>query len=142
MKKKAIIVSGYFNPLHKGHIELFHNAKKYGDHLIVIVNNDYQRVLKGSKEFMPESERLLIINELLVTDTVILSIDTDSTVIKTIEKIHAEYSDSMNLVFGNGGDQNNESIPEASVCIKLGIELIEGLGDKIQSSSWLLNKKK
>ena len=142
MKKKAIIVSGYFNPLHKGHIELFHNAKQHGDHLIVIVNNDDQRVLKGSKEFMPESERLLIINELQVTDTAILSIDTDSTVIKTIEKIHAEYSDSMNLVFGNGGDQNNESIPEASVCIKLGIELIEGLGDKIQSSSWLLNKKK
>jgi len=142
MKKKAIIVSGYFNPLHKGHIELFHNAKQHGDHLIVIVNNDDQRVLKGSKEFMPESERLLIINELQVTDTAILSIDTDSTVIKTIEKIHAEYSDSMNLVFGNGGDQNNESIPEASVCIKLGIELIEGLGDKIQSSSWLLNKNK
>ena len=90
---------------------------------------------------MAESERLLIINELQVTDTVILSIDTDSTVNKTIEKIHTQYSDSMNLVFGNGGDQNNESIPEASVCIKLGIELIENLGDKIQSSSWLLNKK-
>ena len=43
MKDKAIIVSGYFNPLHKGHIEYFHNAKQYAEYLIVIVNNDYQR---------------------------------------------------------------------------------------------------
>ena len=71
MKKKAIIVSGYFNPLHKGHIELFHNAKQFGEYLIIIVNNDYQRVLKGSKEFMSENERLLIINELRITDTAI-----------------------------------------------------------------------
>ena len=59
MKKKAIIVSGYFNPLHKGHIELFHTAKSKGDELFVIVNNDYQRKLKGSKEFMYEEERVL-----------------------------------------------------------------------------------
>ena len=60
MKKSAIIVSGYFNPLHKGHIEYFHSAKKYADKLIVIVNNDFQRKLKGSKSFMYENERLLI----------------------------------------------------------------------------------
>ena len=142
MKQKAIIVSGYFNPVHKGHVELFHNAKQFGEHLIVIVNNDYQRVLKGSKEFMSEKERLLIINELHVTDTVILSVDTDLTVCRTIEKIHAEYSDTYSIYFANGGDQNNESIPESSICSQLGIELIEGLGDKIQSSSWLLNKRK
>ena len=88
MKKKAIIVSGYFNPIHKGHIELFHNAKLHGDKLIVIVNNDKQRLLKGSKEFMFEEERLLIINELEVTDIVMLSIDKDSTECKTIEKVY------------------------------------------------------
>ena len=91
MKKKGIIVSGYFNPLHKGHIELFHSAKSKGDELFVIVNNDYQRKLKGSKEFMLEEERCLIIKELSVTDIVVLSIDNDRTVIKTLEKIHNEF---------------------------------------------------
>ena len=70
MNQKAIIVSGYFNPLHKGHIELFHNAKSLADFLFVIVNNDYQRELKGSREFMKENERMLIINELEITDKV------------------------------------------------------------------------
>mgnify|MGYP001333295278 FL=1 len=142
MKKKAIIVSGYFNPIHKGHIELFHNAKLHGDKLIVIVNNDKQRLLKGSKEFMLEEERLLIINELEVTDIVMLSIDKDSTVCKTIEKVYNNYSNLYDLYFANGGDQDNKSIPEVSTCNNLGIKLLEGLGDKIQSSSWLLNKSK
>ena len=142
MKKKAIIVSGYFNPIHKGHIELFHNAKLHGDKLIVIVNNDKQRLLKGSKEFMLEKERILILNELKVTDIVILSIDKDSTVCETIEKVYNNYSNLYNLYFANGGDQDNKSIPEVSTCNTLGIKLLEGLGDKIQSSSWLLNKSK
>ncbi len=142
MKKKAIIVSGYFNPIHKGHIELFHKAKLHGDKLIVIVNNDKQRLLKGSKEFMLEKERLLILNELKVTDIIILSIDKDSTVCKTLEKINNNYSNLYDLYFANGGDQDNKSIPEVSTCNNLGIKLLEGLGDKIQSSSWLLNKIK
>ncbi len=142
MKKKAIIVSGYFNPIHKGHIELFHKAKLHGDKLIVIVNNDKQRLLKGSKEFMLEKERLLILNELKVTDLVILSIDKDSTVCKTLEKVNNNYSNLYDLYFANGGDQDNKSIPEVSTCNNLGIKLLEGLGDKIQSSSWLLNKSK
>ena len=142
MKKKAIIVSGYFNPIHKGHIELFHKAKLHGDKLIVIVNNDKQRLLKGSKEFMLEKERLLILNELKVTDLVILSIDKDLTVCKTLEKVNNNYSNLYDLYFANGGDQDNKSIPEVSTCNNLGIKLLEGLGDKIQSSSWLLNKSK
>ena len=140
MNKKAIIVSGYFNPLHKGHIELFHLAKSKGDELIVIVNNEYQRKLKGSKEFMIEHERALIVKELSVTNYVILSIDKDKTVCKSLEKISNDLGSKYDLYFANGGDQNNESIPELTVCNKLGIELIEGLGDKIQSSSWLLKK--
>ncbi|MBT6448131.1 MAG: adenylyltransferase/cytidyltransferase family protein [Flavobacteriaceae bacterium] len=140
MKKKVIIVSGYFNPLHKGHIEYFKNAKNYGDALFVIVNNDYQRKLKGSKEFMDEKERLLIIDELKITDKTFLSIDNDRTVSKSIEKIHREYSSEFDLCFANGGDQTNDSIPEASICAKLNINLIDGLGNKIQSSSWLLKE--
>lgn len=140
MKKKAIIVSGYFNPLHKGHIEYFHKAKAHGDLLLVIVNNDHQRALKGSKEFMLEEERVLIVSELSVSDKVFLSIDQDRTVCATLEKIQKEFSKQFELYFANGGDQNNQSIPELPVCEQLGINLLEGLGDKIQSSSWLLKK--
>ncbi len=140
MKPKAIIVSGYFNPLHKGHIEYFHLAKAQGDQLFVIVNNDYQRVLKGSKEFMLEEERSLIVNELELVDKVFLSIDQDRTVCATLEKIYKNYSKTFELFFANGGDQNSSSSPETPVCKKIGIGIIDRLGDKIQSSSWLLRK--
>ncbi len=140
MKKKAIIVSGYFNPIHKGHIEYFNNAKANGDYLIVIVNSDYQRALKGSKEFQNEDERVFIISNIKNVDKVYLSIDQDRTVCETIRLIHQQLFTDFELAFANGGDQNNNSIPEVPVCQELGIELIDGLGDKIQSSSWLLNK--
>ena len=68
MKSKAIIVSGYFNPLHKGHLELFEKAKSAGDELWVIVNSDLQRTLKGSKEFMDENERLIIVSAIKYVD--------------------------------------------------------------------------
>ncbi|MDA7798094.1 adenylyltransferase/cytidyltransferase family protein [bacterium] len=138
MKKKAIIVSGYFNPLHKGHIEYFYNAKKNGEKLLVILNNDNQRLLKGSKKFMDQEERMIILKELKVIDEVILSIDTDMSVSKTIEKIYKEFSNDFILFFANGGDQKNDSIPESLVCKRNGIKLIDGLGDKVQSSSWIL----
>jgi cytidyltransferase-like protein len=138
MKPKAIIVSGYFNPIHKGHIEYFNNAKACGDRLIVIVNSDHQRALKGSKEFQKEDERVFIVSNIKSVDEVILSIDQDRTQCETIKYLHNKLNSLYNLAFANGGDQNNTSIPEASICSELAIELIEGLGDKIQSSSWLL----
>ncbi|MDA9850544.1 adenylyltransferase/cytidyltransferase family protein [Flavobacteriaceae bacterium] len=141
MKNKAIIVSGYFNPLHKGHLEYFSMAKSHGAKLIVIVNNDYQRKLKGSNEFMLEDERLLIIQALNITDFVFLSIDKDRTVRKSLEEIYNRYSKSFELFFANGGDQDNKTIPEVDICKKLGIKLLDGLGSKIQSSSWLINSK-
>ena len=136
--KKAIIVSGYFNPLHKGHIEYFNLAKAAGDQLIVIVNNDFQRSLKGSQEFQLEEERMFIVSNIKSVDKVFLSIDQDRTVCETIRRVHEQLSNSYQLAFANGGDQNNQSIPEVPVCQELGIELIDGLGEKIQSSSWLL----
>ena len=138
--KKAIIVSGYFNPIHKGHIEYFQNAKSNGDELFVIVNSDFQRELKGSKEFQDEKERVFIVEKLRMVDKCFISIDKDRTVIETIKTIFDQFGNEYQLVFANGGDQNNDTIPERAICEKLGIKLIDGLGEKIQSSSWLLKK--
>jgi cytidyltransferase-like protein len=140
MKPKAIIVSGYFNPLHKGHLELFEKAKAAGDKLWVIVNSDLQRALKGSKEFMDENERLTIVSAIKYVDKALISIDQDKTQCTTLAHLADKFVDDYDLYFANGGDQNNESIPEVPVCKEKGIGLLEGLGDKIQSSSWLLKK--
>ena len=140
MKKKAIIVSGYFNPIHKGHLEYFNNAKDLADELFVIVNSDLQRALKESKEFQKEDERLFIVQNIKAVDKAIISIDKDRTVCDSIEIIFKTLGEQYQLGFANGGDQDNNSIPDASICKELGIQLIDGLGDKIQSSSWLLNK--
>ncbi|MDB4198787.1 adenylyltransferase/cytidyltransferase family protein [Polaribacter sp.] len=141
MKKKAIIVSGYFNPIHKGHLEYFNNAKNLADELFVIVNSDLQRALKESKEFQKEDERLFIVQNIKAVDTAIISIDKDRTVCASIAAIFETYGGQYQFGFANGGDQDNNSIPEAPICKELGIHLIDGLGDKIQSSSWLLNKQ-
>ncbi len=140
--EKVIIVSGYFNPLHKGHIEYFSNARSQGDKLFVIVNNDLQRALKGSKEFMKEDERLCIVENLKMVDNAMISVDRDRTVCDSLRFVHSLYEQlpgvETTLAFANGGDQNNDTIPERPVCEELGIELIDDLGEKIQSSSWLL----
>jgi len=140
MKKKAIIVSGYFNPIHKGHIEYFQNAKAKGDVLFVIINSDFRRALKGSKEFQDENERFFIVESLRLVDQCFLSTDKDRTVIESIKMIFNKFGNEYQLAFANGGDQNNDTIPERPICEELGIELIDGLGGKIQSSSWLLTK--
>ena len=139
-KPKAIIVSGYFNPLHKGHLELFEKAKASGDQLWVIVNSDLQRAIKGSKEFMDENERLLIVSAIKFVDKALISIDQDKTQRATLAHLADSYNNDFDLFFANGGDQNNDSIPEVPVCKEKGIGLLEGFGDKIQSSSWLLKK--
>ena len=140
MKSKVIIVSGYFNPIHKGHLELFQKAKASGDQLWVIVNSDLQRELKGSKEFMKEDERHIIVKAIGIVNKVLISIDKDKTQCATLSDLADKFSTEYDLYFANGGDQNNDSISEALVCIEKGIRLIDGLGDKIQSSSWLLKE--
>ena len=127
-------VSGYFNPIHKGHIELFREAKKLGDKLVVILNNDDQVKLKGSKAFMEEQERKAIIEAIRHVDEVVISIDEDGTQRKTIEMLKPH-------IFANGGDRRNEGdIPEAEICRKYGIQMVFNVGgNKVQSSSWLLS---
>jgi cytidyltransferase-like protein len=129
---KIVVASGYFDPLHIGHIEYLNRSKKLGDKLIVIVNNDNQAKMKKGKSFMKDSERVKIVRELKCVDSAIISIDKDRTVKETLKIIQPD-------IFTNGGDQNNDTIPEKDICEELGILLEDGLGDKIQSSSWLLS---
>ena len=137
MSDSWVCVSGYFDPIHVGHIEYFKNSKKLGNKLMVIVNNDEQAVLKKGKSFMPCDERIKLIEEFKCVDIVVKSIDKDRTVCETIRVLEPKPD-----LFCNGGDQFNDIIPEAKICAERGIRLVDGLGDKIQSSSWLIKGKK
>lgn len=135
-KKEIIVVtSGYFDPLHVGHIECFELAKKLGDKLVVIINNDHQAVLKKGAPFMPQEERAKIVKSLKPVDDVFICIDEDSSVCKSIEAIKPD-------IFAKGGDRFSHEIPEAEICKKLNIKIVDGLGEKIQSSSDLIKKSK
>tara|TARA_R110000824_G_scaffold396533_1_gene598069 strand:+ start:2036 stop:2449 length:414 start_codon:yes stop_codon:yes gene_type:complete len=135
MKKSGIVaISGYFDPLHIGHLEYIKISRSLGDFLVVIVNNDHQCSLKKGKPFMKELDRVEIIKSLKGVDEVVLSVDQDRTVCRTLEIIKPD-------IFANGGDRNNEEIPESKVCRKYNITLIDGLGNKIRSSSDLTGLK-
>lgn len=129
-----VAVSGYFDPIHIGHLEYLKMAKDLGDYLIVIVNNDYQSNLKKGKSFMNELDRVEIVKALKLVDEVFLSIDKDRTVCKSLKKLKPD-------IFANGGDRSTEEIPEAEVCVNFNIKMIDGLGDKIRSSSELTGIK-
>ena len=131
---KVVAISGYFDPIHVGHLEYINMAKKLGDKLVVIVNNNYQCELKKGKPFMDEKDRVTIVSNLKNVDEVFLSIDKDKTVCASLEKIKPD-------IFANGGDRKNYEIPESVVCKKYDIKIIDGLGDKIRSSSDLTGIK-
>ena len=132
---RRVCASLYADPIHIGHLEYLSRAKQLAGadgKLIVIVNNDHQAILKKGRPFMKDVERAEILRALRVVDEVVISIDQDRTVCQTIASMSPPITH-----FVNGGDQNNDSIPERDICEKLGIELVDGLGDKIQSSSAL-----
>ncbi len=132
-----VIVSGYFNPIHRGHVRMVQHAKKLGDKLVVIVNNDKQQHLKKGKIIMTQDERQEVVTALKDVDEVILSIDQDRTVMKTLEHVGKKYS-GHKIIFANGGDRSSvKAIPEAEVCADLGIDMQFGIGgeDKPQSST-------
>ena len=131
---KVVAISGYFDPIHIGHLEYINMAKKLGDKLVVIVNNNYQCELKKGKPFMDEKDRLTIVSNLKNVDEVFLSVDKDKTVCASLEKIKPD-------IFANGGDRKNYEIPESVICKKYDIKIIDGLGDKIRSSSDLTGLK-
>ena len=127
---KTVAISGYFDPLHVGHLEYIELASKLGDHLTVIVNSDYQCKLKKGKSFMPEDDRVRIIRALKPVDSAFLSIDLDSSVCESLSIIKPN-------IFANGGDRNLGEIPETRVMKKYNIMMVDGLGSKIRSSSEL-----
>ena len=131
---KKVAVSGYFDPIHVGHLEYLKLAKKLGDKLVVIVNNNYQCVLKKGKFFIDESDRVEIVRCLKMVDEVFLSVDKDKTVCKSLEAIKPD-------IFANGGDRSKGEVPESFICKKYNIKMIDGLGEKIRSSSDLTGLK-
>ena len=133
-KEKVVIVSGYFDPLHVGHLEYLQMASQLGDKLLVIINNDEQAILKKGESFMSEKDRMEIVFALECVDEVLISCDTDASVCKSIE-LAAQFKPMADLIFAKGGDRNFGEVPEVDVCKKLGIEMVDSLGEKIRSSS-------
>ena len=147
-KKKPVVVavSGGFDPLHVGHVRLFCAAKKLGDELVVILNNDNWFKIKGRHLFMPQAERKEIIEALKPVDRVILTKHKDLK--KVYGRSTPEYSICRELeklkpdILANGGDRFKDDVPEVATCNKIGCKMVfdVGHGGKVQSSSWLLGK--
>ncbi len=129
---KLVIVSGYFNPLHGGHLDMIEAAKKLGDKLIVIVNNDKQQIQKKGKIILDEENRTRLMWALKDVNEVVLSIDEDMTQIKTLEAL-AKHNPDDELIFANGGDRDSEKvIPETDICNQYGIKTVFGIGTDIR----------
>lgn len=133
-ESKIVVASGYFDPIHVGHIEYLEMAAKLGDKLIVVVNNDNQAALKKGAPFMTEGDRLKIVSSLKCVDEAFLSIDEDPTVCRSLQAVSPD-------IFAKGGDRFVDEIPEATICKEIGAEIVDGLGMKIRSSSDYYNKE-
>lgn len=150
MKKyKVILISGGFDPVHKGHIECINNASELAEQVWIGLNNDQWLKRKKGKAFMPEDERAFVMSSLKNVDWVYVMNpheSSDNTAIDFIDaarlkfiKENGELSKGV-MAFGNGGDRTETTTPENSVCDSYGIDSVWGLGEKVQSSSWLLEK--
>jgi cytidyltransferase-like protein len=139
-KTKIGIISGYFNPIHIGHIQYINSAKEQCDYLICIVNNDYQVKLKKSSKFMDENHRLEIINNIKSIDKAVLSIDSDSSISATLELLTKDLNHkNTEIFFFNSGDRSisNENLQEKYICDKNNINRVFIRLPKIFSSSEL-----
>lgn len=141
---RIVITSMYANPIHPGHIECLEMARKLGDRLVVIINNDHQQMLKIGKIFQDEDFRFKVVRSLKPVDDVMLSVDEDSSVCKSIETVHLNekmiYGENTEFIFAKGGDRFISNIPEVEVCDRLGIKIIDGLGAKTHNSTDFRNK--
>lgn len=138
ISKRIVVASGYFNPFHVGHVEYLEKSKEVGGEnsmLVVIVNNDEQVKLKKGKVLISAKDRIKVVKALRCVDLVVESVDQDRSVCKTLAALHPD-------IFTNGGDQSNECIPEANICNNLGIQMVDGLGAKIESSTDIVKRAK
>ena len=136
-----VVVSGGFDPIHIGHVRLFKEAKKLGDKLCVILNNDNWLIKKKGYVFMPQTERKELLEALVCVDQVLITSHPqnpkDMSVGNALSKLRPD-------VFANGGDRHEDNIPEVATCQAIGCQMVfnVGKGGKIQSSSWLVNNCK
>lgn len=141
-KPVLVIISGYFSPLHCGHLDMIEAGAKLGDELAVIVNNNAQQLLKKGKLILEEADRLRLVQALSVVDHAMVAIDDDNTVSASLERLALDFGDHR-LIFGNGGDRDSGAVvPESSVCEKYGIEMIFDLGGtEKRDSSTRINRE-
>ncbi|WP_040479520.1 adenylyltransferase/cytidyltransferase family protein [Longispora albida] len=140
MKRSVAVVSGYFNPLHVGHVRMMREARALADMLIVIVNNDEQQILKKGRVIIRESDRAEVVENIRVVDKVLLATDRDGSVRDTLAEVRRLFPGDR-IIFANGGDRRDAaSIAEADVCAELGIEIVFGVGgsDKADASSRII----
>ena len=146
MSGRVIVASGYFNPIHAGHLDYLESAKKLADYLIVIVNNDKQVKMKGSDPFMDELGRLRIVRALRCVDKAVVAIDKDATVCDSIRKEYRQLQDDpffISMSFANGGDRKKGGVPEDLLEEELGIRMLYNVGGKkTQSTSTLIQKSR
>jgi len=135
---KIVLVTGGFDPLHAGHIDYFNQARQLGDKLIVGINSDAWLTRKKGKNFLPIVDRVKIIENLKMVDSVMLFNDDDDTAIEAIKNVKLLYPNA-GIIFANGGDRNAKNVPELvvpNILLKFGI----GGNSKINSSSDLLEQ--
>ena len=137
-----VLVTGGFDPIHKGHIAYFNAAKKLGDKLIVGMNSDSWLTRKKGRPFMPIDERITIVQNLKMVDEVILFDDTDGSAIEAIKNVRTLFPNDL-IIFANGGDRVEGNTLELSIKDN-NLKFVWGVGgtNKLNSSSWILNKWK
>lgn len=148
MKKyKVMLVSGGFDPVHKGHLEMIERAEEMAEEVWVILNNDFWLTRKKGKPFMDVDERKYIMSRIKgVTQTIVCNprTATDKTVCDGIYSAvmlyRRLYDGDISMAFGNGGDRGKGNVPEEDYCKSYDVDMVWNLGDKVQSSSWLIEK--
>lgn len=142
MNKTIVIISGYFNPLHCGHLDYIEQGKAVGDELIVVVNNDDQQMLKKGKIINKLEDRMRVVAALKDVDQVVPSIDTSPTIVDTLKKLFAQIRQQhpdARIIFGNGGADRSkpEEVPEYDVCQEYSVEMTFDMGgtNKYDSST-------
>jgi cytidyltransferase-like protein len=137
--QRVAVVSGYFNPIHIGHLRMIRAAKALAPHLVVIVNNDRQQLLKKGRILMTEDDRLAIVAELRSVDEAFVAVDDDATVVASLHHVRERHPDAE-LLFCNGGDRSSAGeVPSAETHLteEIGLQMVYGVGgqDKADSSS-------